>query len=62
MVIVHRKQLFDQRIERIQTFLKCKKKHIGQIKGSQRFIGEKITVAMLQTVGKITDESFFQSF
>lgn len=62
LIIVHRKQLFDQRIERIQTFLKLRKKEIWQIKGSQRFIGEKITIAMLQTVGKITDKAFFQSF
>jgi superfamily II DNA or RNA helicase len=28
LIIVHRKQLFDQRIERIQTFLKLRKKEI----------------------------------
>jgi superfamily II DNA or RNA helicase len=28
LIIVHRRQLFDQRIERIQTFLGIKKKKI----------------------------------
>ena len=32
LIIVHRKQLFDQRIARIQEFLGITKKEIGQIK------------------------------
>jgi superfamily II DNA or RNA helicase len=35
LIIVHRKQLFDQWIERIQNFLKIPKKEIGQI-GNQK--------------------------
>lgn len=52
LIIVHRKQLFDQWIDRIQSFLKIPKKEIGQI-GNQKFkIGEKITVAMIQSLSR----------
>jgi len=36
LIIVHRKQLFDQWIERIQSFLKIPKNEIGQI-GNQKY-------------------------
>ncbi|MBN1969183.1 MAG: DEAD/DEAH box helicase [Candidatus Delongbacteria bacterium] len=50
LIIVHRKQLFDQWIERIQSFLKIPKKDIGQI-GNQKFkVGKEITVAMIQSL------------
>jgi len=52
LIIVHRKQLFDQWIERIQNFLKIPKKEIGQI-GNQKFkVGEEITVAMIQSLSR----------
>ena len=52
LIIVHRQQLFDQWIERIQSFLKIPKKEIGQI-GKQKFKpGKSITVAMIQTLSK----------
>jgi len=52
LIIVHRKQLFDQWIDRIQSFLKISKKEIGQ-SGNQKFkIGEKITVAMIQSLSR----------
>ncbi len=61
LIIVHRKQLFDQWIDRIQSFLKIPKKEIGQI-GNQKFkVGKEITVAMIQSlarneeIDKITD-------
>jgi superfamily II DNA or RNA helicase len=61
LIIVHRKQLFDQWIDRIQSFLKISKKEIGQI-GNQKFkVGKEITVAMIQSlarndeIDKITD-------
>lgn len=50
LIVVHRKQLFDQWIERIQGFLKIPKREIGQI-GDQKFtIGKEITVAMIQSL------------
>ncbi len=52
LIIVHRKQLFDQWIDRIQSFLKISKKDIGQI-GNQKFkIGKEITVAMIQSLSR----------
>ncbi len=50
LIIVHRQQLFDQWIDRIQNFLKIPKNEIGQI-GNQKFnIGNRITVAMIQSL------------
>lgn len=50
LIIVHRKQLLDQWIERIQNFMNIPKTEIGQI-GNQKFkVGKKITVAMIQSL------------
>ena len=52
LIIVHRKQLFDQWIDRIQSFLKIPKKKIGQI-GNQKYeVGKEITVAMIQSLSR----------
>ncbi|MBI5217405.1 MAG: DEAD/DEAH box helicase family protein [Bacteroidia bacterium] len=52
LIIVHRKQLFDQWIDRIQSFLKIPKSEIGQI-GNQKFkIGKEITIAMIQSLAR----------
>jgi superfamily II DNA or RNA helicase len=55
IILVHRKQLLDQWVERIQTFLGIPKRDIGVIHGAKRTIGKKITVAMMQTVARNTD-------
>lgn len=52
LIIVHRKQLFDQWIQRIQDFLKIQKKEIGQIGNQKHKIGSSITVAMIQTLAR----------
>ena len=57
LIIVHRKQLFDQWIERIQDFLKIPKKEIGQIGNQKKKIGKHITVAMIQSLSRIDDYS-----
>ena len=55
LIIVHRKQLFDQWIQRIQDFLKIPKNKIGQI-GNQKFsIGESVTIAMIQSLARMQD-------
>ena len=52
LIIVHRKQLFDQWIDRIQSFLKIPKNEIGQI-GNQKYkVGKEITVAMIQSLSR----------
>ncbi|MBN1638816.1 MAG: DEAD/DEAH box helicase [Ignavibacteriales bacterium] len=55
LIIVHRKQLFDQWIERIQDFLKIPKKDIGQIGNQKKKIGKHITIAMIQSLSRIDD-------
>jgi len=55
LIIVHRKQLFDQWVERIQDFLKISKKEIGQIGNQKNKIGKLITVAMIQSLARIQD-------
>ncbi len=57
LIIVHRKQLLDQWVERIQSFLKIPKKDIGQIAGNKKKFGEKVTVAMMQSLSRMEDLS-----
>lgn len=59
LIIVHRKQLFDQWIERIQAFLGIPKNQIGQITGSKKQLGKEITVAMMQSLIKIDNLASF---
>lgn len=66
LIIVHRKQLLEQWIERIQAFLGISKSEIGKIGQGKAKPGKAITVAMIQSLGKYigkqeTDE-FIQSF
>ena len=66
LIIVHRKQLLEQWIERIQTFLGIAKNEIGRIGQGKAKIGKTVTVAMIQSLGKhiIKQETkdFVQSF
>ncbi|MEJ7736988.1 MAG: DEAD/DEAH box helicase family protein [Chitinophagaceae bacterium] len=50
LIIIHRRQLFDQWVERIQSFLGIPKFQIGRIEGGNYEIGEQITVAMIQSL------------
>ena len=52
LIIVHRKQLFDQWIDRIESFLGIPKREIGKFSGSHKQKGEQITVAMIQTLNQ----------
>ena len=52
LILVHRKQLLDQWVERIQSFLKIPKKEIGQIGNQKDKIGKQITIAMIQTLAR----------
>jgi superfamily II DNA or RNA helicase len=65
LIIVHRKQLFDQWIDRIQSFLGIPKFRIGKIEGGRYELGDEITVAMiqsLQTVNVTDKEKLYYSF
>lgn len=52
LILVHRKQLFDQWIDRIQSFLSIPKQNIGQIGNQKNKIGKEITVAMIQSLAR----------
>lgn len=52
LILVHKKQIFDQWVERIDSFLNIPKKNIGQIGSSKKKIGEQVMVAMIQTLNK----------
>jgi superfamily II DNA or RNA helicase len=63
LIIVHRKQLFDQWIERIQSFLGIAEPFIGKIHQGKQKIGTHITVAMIQSLATIdSTNELFKSF
>lgn len=57
MIIVHRKQLLEQWIERIETFLGIPKIEIGKIGQGKNKAGTKITIATIQSLSKIINIS-----
>ena len=56
LIVVHTKDLARQWIERIEEFLEITDDDIGMIGGGKKKIGEKITVALVQSLYKCTDE------
>ena len=52
LILVHRKQIMDQWIERTQTFLGIARAHIGRIDGVKKVVGVKLTVAMMQSLAR----------
>ena len=50
LILVHRKQLFDQWVDRIQDCLGISKREIGQIGNQKKKIGKIVTVAMIQSL------------
>lgn len=59
LILVHKKQIYSQWIQRIEGFLNTPKRELGQISAGKKTIGKKITVAMIQTLAKsenIVDE------
>jgi superfamily II DNA or RNA helicase len=52
LIITHRKQIAEQWIERIQTFLGIPKNEIGRIGMGKTKVDKNITVAMIQTLSK----------
>ncbi|MBI2314762.1 DEAD/DEAH box helicase family protein [Candidatus Daviesbacteria bacterium] len=53
LILVHREQLLNQWIERIESFLGISKTEIGQISGRKKKLGKQITVAMMQSLIKM---------
>lgn len=63
LIIVHRRQLFDQWVERIQSFLSIAEAFVGKISPGHQKIGTHITVAMIQSLASIdAANEMFKSF
>lgn len=50
LILVHRRQLVDQWMERLSSFLGLSKKEIGQIGGGKRRVTGKLDVAVIQSL------------
>jgi len=57
LIIVHRKQLLEQWMERIQAFLGIPKSEIGKIGQGKIKIGNAITIAMIQSLTKYLEKN-----
>lgn len=57
LIIVHRKQIAQQWVERIEAFLGIPRKEIGKIGQGKTKIGKHITIAMIQSLAKKMDKS-----
>lgn len=66
LIIVHRKQLVEQWIERVETFLGIPKNEIGKIGQGKSKVGKKITIATIQSLskelGKADAENILKAF
>ncbi len=58
LIIVHRRQLLDQWIERIETFLGIPQHRIGRIENGRCITGSEITVGMIQSLGNLPDATY----
>jgi superfamily II DNA or RNA helicase len=59
LILVHKKQIYSQWLQRIESFMNIPKRKIGQICGNKKIVGDNITVAMLQTLSNA--ENFVQN-
>lgn len=57
LIVVHTKELADQWIDRIGTFLSIPKEQVGLIGNGKHTIGEKITVALVQSLYRCAPEA-----
>ena len=55
LIITHRKQIYNQWLDRIEDFLKIPKREIGQYVSAKKTIKSSVTVAMIQTLAKAPD-------
>lgn len=56
LIVVHTKDLAHQWVERIDEFLGIPAGEVGFIGGGKKIMGEKVTVALVQSLYKCTDE------
>lgn len=57
LIVVHRKQLFDQWVERVQSFLGIPEKDIGKFSGDHKKKGKDITVGMIQSLKTMEEDN-----
>jgi superfamily II DNA or RNA helicase len=62
LIIVHRKQLAQQWMERIEAFLGIPQKDIGKIAQGKLKVGERVTVATIQSLVKADLQSLADAF
>ena len=55
IILTHRRQIYDQWLERIEYGLGIAKKHIGQICGTKKNVALPITVAMVETLARMKE-------
>jgi superfamily II DNA or RNA helicase len=55
LILVHRRELLEQWVERIQQFLGIPKTHIGAFSSTKKKVGKHITVALMQTLARKED-------
>lgn len=56
LIVVHTRELAAQWIERIESFLRISPEKIGMIGGGKKVVGEKISVALVQSLYKCVAE------
>ncbi len=52
LVIVHTRELAQQWVERVHTFLKIPREEIGMIGGGKKSVGDRITIGLVQSLYK----------
>ena len=55
LILVHRKQIYDQWLDRIESFLSIPERNIGQIAGVKKEAKSPVTVAMIQSLARMKD-------
>jgi len=53
LILVHKRQIFNQWLERIENFINIPKREIGQFSSNKKKVGDKITIAMVQTLSRM---------
>lgn len=56
LIIVHTKELLNQWVDRIETFLGIPKSEVGIIGAGKKQVGDKITVALVQSLYKVAGQ------
>ncbi len=62
LIVVHKRQIYNQWLERIESLLNIPKKEIGQICSTKKKVGSKITVAMIQTLHRMDSKELHDKF